>query len=443
MNTLRPYQRQAVRAVEKAWAAGVRRPAIVMATGLGKTHVFAELCRKEAKAGRRTLVLVHRRELLDQAYEKVSSAYGGHVGRLIAGLDDTRDAGVVIASVQTINHRLGRWSGSMFDAVIVDEAHHASAPSYRRVMEHFGCYEGTTRSLGVTATLARTDRRGLGDVWDPSGPAFVLDTAYGMKNGFLVPKIDAKLAVVSDLNMDTSRVRTQAGDLHAGDLARAVSQSSAARVVARAYREHATGADGQPRRGIVFCPGVKVAESFLHEFRKQGIPGVVVTGDTPAELRKQFYQELKEGTIRVILNCMVLTEGFDLPEIEVVAIARPTKSLPLYVQMAGRAFRKADGKESALILDMCGATARLGLASPIDLDIPEECRVAGSDFTWTPAELPPPPPKKLKMREIDAITGILIGMPATPELIHHMRRAGLEIPEGLTCDVGVKMLASR
>ena len=429
MNTLRPYQRQAVRAVEKAWAAGVRRPAIVMATGLGKTHVFAELCRKEAKAGRRTLVLVHRRELLDQAYEKVWSAGGVRVGRLIAGLDDTREADVVIASVQTIGRRLGNWAHDHFDLVIVDEAHHASAASYRRIMEHFGCYVGSTRSLGVTATLARTDKRGLGDVWDDV--VFKLETAWGIENDHLVSRVDAKIAVVSDLNLDTANVRTQAGDLHIGDLARAVAQSDAANVVARTYRQHAMGADRKPRRGIVFCPGVAVAEAFLEAFRVQKIKAAIVTGDTPTELRDQIYQAVRDGEIRVIVNCMVLTEGFDLPEVEVVVIARPTRSTPLYVQMAGRALRKAGGKESALILDVCGRTARKGLATPIDLSLPQE-----ATRTWSQGDIerwdPPPAPEKLKMREIDAITGILIGMPALDSQINRLTKWGVKIPEGCT-----------
>lgn len=431
---LRPYQRSAVRAVENAWGSGMRRPAVVMATGLGKTRVFATLAEREAKAGGRTLVLAHRSELLMQANAQITNS-----GRLIAGLDETRGMSTVVASVQTLTRRLQTWPSDAFSMVVIDEAHHASAPTYRRVMEHFGCYEGSARSLGVTATLARTDNRGLADVWDDAVVKY--DTAWGIDHGWLVPQIDAKTAVVPDLNL--IGIRTVAGDLHQGDLARAVAQSDAASVVAKTYREHATGPDGLARRGIVFCPNVEIAAAFKTAFSRRRIKSAVVTGETPFEVRQQIYAAVRSGEIRVIVNCMVLTEGFDLPAVEVVVIARPTKSAPLYIQMAGRALRaSADtGKESALILDVCGRTARRGLATPIDLSLPQEIT-----RTWEQGDIerwdPPPAPSKLHMREIDAISGLDLTAPAPSSVTLRLERWGLEVPEGLTIGDGLAMLAA-
>jgi superfamily II DNA or RNA helicase len=428
------YQTEAVRAAERAWVKGAQRTPIVLATGLGKTLVIAELAKREARRGGRTLVLTHRAEILAQTHREIND-HGVNCGRVMAGLDDSHGTDAVVASVHTLHRRLGGWNKRAFTLVVVDECHHASAQTYLKIMNHFGTFgRRKTRCVGLTATLARTDKRPLGDIWE--APVFVRDTAFGIEQKRLV-SVMCKAAVIDDLEL--KNVKSSNGDFVQYDLAKAVAQSKAARVVARTYLEHATGIDGLPRRGVVFCPGVEVARQFVREFKKQGIASALVTGKTPLEERKQIFRDVTAGKTRVIVNVMVLTEGFNLPELEVVAICRPTKSKPLYVQMAGRALRNAPGKDSALILDMCGRTAQSTLATPIDLGLPVEMT-----REWDQADMaiwdPPPPPKKLTLVEMDALTGVYESMPATGNQLALLRAGRIKHSPDITASDALKLL---
>jgi superfamily II DNA or RNA helicase len=430
--TLRNYQTAAVNSVDKAWARGVQRPAVVMATGTGKSMTMGAVARREVKRGGRVLVLVHRAEIMQTISDDFNTLKLKH-GRLSRGEDTSHGADVVIAMVPTLIRRLQVWrTRPPFTLVIVDECHHASAKSYDAVMRHFGCLraKNATKTVGFTATLARGDKKPLGHVWDEV--AHNLDVAWAIENEWLVPPV-AKAVQVADLDLSAGNVRRNAqGDLHANDLARAVAQSSAAPAVAKAYREHATRVDGTLRPAVVFCPGVEVAEAFAKEFKKQKIRAAIVTGKTPVETRQDVFDKVRAGKLDAIINVMVLTEGFNLPELEVVVVARPTRARPLYTQMVGRVLRPSPGKDSALILDVCGRSARLGLVNPPDLGFPTEVVEGmweqGDRDVWDP----PPPPKKLTLAEMDAINGVWATISATEGLMREMRRRKLKTWDGMS-----------
>lgn len=368
---LREYQRQALEATMTAWASGLKRPAAVMATGLGKTVVFAELSRTMAASGsRRPLVLVHRDELVRQSVAKLRAADPA----LNIGVIQGRECGIartdiVVASVQTLIRRLGIIQPSRFDLGIVDECHHAAADSYVKIMTHFGAFDNSNPSLwlGVTATMGRGDNRGLGDIWQEV--VFERDIKFGVEGGFLVP---AEVRTVRLAGLDTDRVKVSQGDLAPGALAKAMSSAHAGPIIARAYSEFARDENGRLRRGIVFAPKVETAEAWAADFLALGIRCAVITGATPTEARQGVYADLAAGRLDVIASVMVLTEGFDLPAVEVAVIGRPTRSMALLTQMVGRVLRPSPstGKRAALVIDVVGAMGS-GLARTIDLSIPE------------------------------------------------------------------------
>jgi superfamily II DNA or RNA helicase len=370
---LRDYQREAIDAVFAAWAGGMQRPAIVLPTGAGKTVVFASLIREfRAKAvkapgwreveapGSRVIVLAHRDELVDQAIAKIRAiAPDLNVGKIKARDNDYR-ADVMVCSVQTLSlaSRLDRflWAESMYGRIgliITDECHHAAAASYRKIYDAFP----DALQLGVTATMARGDRVGLGDVWEDV--VYKRSILWMISKGYLV---DVRTRQVDLKALDMAAVKASRGDWQAGDLGKALMDAEADTAIARAYREHAGD-----RQGIVFTPTVETAHAASLALNRSGTVANMISGETPREARQKHFEEFRTGRCQVLVNCMVLTEGFDAPWAEVAVIARPTQSAPLYTQMVGRVLRPWPGKKEALVLDLVGASANK-LRTLIDLE---------------------------------------------------------------------------
>lgn len=454
---LRPYQREAVDAVMAAWLGGVTRPALSLATGLGKTVIFVELARMGHGAQRRVVILVHRDELVRQTVDKLAEIAPSIRVGVIQGRRMEISADVCVASVQTLVRRLHRIDMNRFNLIITDECHHSPSASYQKIYAHFGVgkTDSGCLSLGVSATMARTDKIGLGADWQ--SVVFNRDIAFGIKNGYLAP-VRAATVVIPALQLD--EVRTSHGDLSDSGLAEAMSSSQAGPLIADAYLEHACHDDGTPRRGIMFAPTVETAQIFAQDFIDRGIPTEVITGKTPTEERQGIFARVRTGETRVIASVFVLTEGFDLPAVEVAVMARPTKSAPLYIQCVGRIMRPshATGKLDALILDVVGTTTRHRLASVIDLSLPKDephvrpsaycpceegCHCPDSDcldctggcFTWCicrPVETEEldeaPPPEQISMVEIDPFTGeYIVRHPDTGEVL--IRRPGPPPPK--------------
>ena len=369
---LRDYQREAIDAVFKAWADGMRRPAIVLPTGAGKTVVFSALVREfrepgpghmaqvQHLTGLRVMILAHRDELVDQAIAKLRAVMPGvNVGKVKAQDNDV-DADVMVASVQTLasqtrRHTLMRAAETYGDVglIITDECHHAAAASYKKIYDAFP----DALQLGVTATMARGDRVGLGDVWDDV--VYKRSILWMISRGYLT---DVRTRQIDLKELDLGGVKASRGDWQAGALGEALMDAHADTAIARAYKEHA-GA----RQGIVFTPTVETAYAAMSALSRAGVTSMVVDGATPTQTRREIYEEYRTGDLQVLVNCMVLTEGFDMPQAEVAVIARPTQSAPLYTQMVGRVLRPWPGKTEALVLDLVGASANK-LRTLIDLE---------------------------------------------------------------------------
>jgi superfamily II DNA or RNA helicase len=361
---LRPYQREAIDAVRKAWESGNNRVAAICPTGSGKTVIFSHMVSEEPG---RTLVLAHRQELVDQAAEKIAAIDPGvRVGVEMAGRKAGPECRAVVASVQTLasRRRIEKWPRDAFSQVVVDECHHSPSKTYLGILEYFGCFrEGGTRTLGVTATLARGDGVGLGSVWQTV--AYERSVLEMVADGYLVnPR-----GISVPIGLDLTDVDVSAGDYAAGQLGDALTEAHFETAVAQAYSTHAPG-----RPGLVFTPTVATAQAAAQALRDSGFRAEAVWGAMDPDARKAAIKGLGDGSLDVLANCQVLTEGTDIPRAEVAVMARPTRSSPLWIQMVGRVLRPYPGKTGALVLDLVGSTSDHRLCTLLDLaagEIPE------------------------------------------------------------------------
>lgn len=327
---LRPYQKECLDTIAEL---PYGRYLIQMATGLGKTVTFTSIpcCGK-------MLIMSHRREIIEQTAKyfdcKVSIEMAKHHA------DHKSD--VIIASVQTLQNRLKEYKPDEFDIIIVDEAHHAAAASYRKILNHF---TQTKFILGFTATPNRTDNVRLTDAFDKI--VFSRDIKWAIENKYLC---DIK-ATVANIGYDLSQVRTYCGDFSESDLCTALKGTE--KVIADVYDNYAKG------QTLIFATSVEHCIAISN-----CIDGAAyVTGKTPADERTQIVNDFKTGKIKCLVNCGVFTEGTDLPCIETIIMARPTQSESLYTQMIGRGLRLYEGKEYLNVIDCVGVTGRHSLCT--------------------------------------------------------------------------------
>ena len=348
MTALRPYQADAVARLRAAYAAGARAPLLVLPTGGGKTIIFSHICAGAVARGRRALVLVHRRELIRQASAKLHAAGVAH-GIVAPGFSPTRDP-IQVASVQTLGRRLARSAARGVDLIVIDEAHHAAAGTWRRIVDAFP----GARLLGVTATPERLDGKGLGVA--AGGPFDLLVDGPGIgelvRLGFLVPAEVYAPAETPDL----SGARVRAGDWARDDLEAAVDRPQ---VVGCAVEHYARFCPGLP--AIAFCVSVRHAQDVAARFSAAGWRAAAVDGGMPAAARDRAIAGLADGSVQVLASCDLISEGLDVPAVGAVILMRPTQSLGLHLQQVGRGLRPAPGKTRLIVLDHAGNTLRHGL----------------------------------------------------------------------------------
>lgn len=342
---LRDYQVEGVQETEAAWARGVQRPAVVFATGLGKTAVTAEIISRWIARHRftpqaRVLFLAHREELLDQAAAEIRMLTPDLRVGIVQADRDNVTADVVIGSVLTLKNERRRHRIVHVGLVVVDECHHAVAQSYVDIMRHYGCYnEHGARAFGVTATMTRSDSKALGQVWQEV--VCVKGIEFGVDNGWLLPP-KGKWVYVPDL--DLSKVKKSGGDYAKGALGAALEGSLAPRLIAEAYREHCAD-----RQGILFAPTVHCAQVYGEELNTQGFKTVMVDGKTDKGERRAAFEAIRRGDAQILANCGVATEGTNLPMVSAI-VSKPTKSDGLHTQMIGRGLRTWPGQTDCIVL---------------------------------------------------------------------------------------------
>lgn len=358
---LRPYQADALENIRAQFRDGRRSVLFVLPTGGGKTYTYSAIADGAARRGNRVLILEHRKELIRQASCSLASLGVKH--QIVAPANKIGDirlthmqrfgwpmvdksSPVAVASVQTLGRRM-EWL-EKFDPslIIVDEAHHAVAGTWGRIIEA----SPRSKLLGVTATPVRTDGQGLGDVFDSMvlGPTMGDLISWG---NLCRPRVFAP-----PVNFSLDGVHLSGGDYNARELA-AVLDSK--KVTGDAVLHYSKLAPGRP--AIVFCASVEHAEHVAAEFRNAGYRFQVIHGAMDDGDRDRLIYGLADGSVQGLVSVDVISEGTDIPVAEVAIMLRATQSEGLFLQQVGRVLRPADGKEFGLVLDHVGNTLRFGM----------------------------------------------------------------------------------
>ncbi len=334
---LRPYQVEAQQSILEHRARGVRTQLVSLATGLGKTVIIATLPKLlSLRPGDVTLVIAHRDELIEQIVDKMrvenpEAIIGVEKAERRAG----DECSIVVATVQTLaEKRLEEFVKRFHRRIslfVIDEAHHAAAPTYRAIVDAVLAQRPEAMILGFTATPNRGDGVRLVDVFEKI--VYTMDARKAIDAGYLVPV--KSYAVATGTNLD--EVASRGGDFVIGQLAAAVNTVDRnARIVA-AYKQHTPDL-----KALVFTASVEHARDVAEEFVARGVNAEWASGETPRDERERIVREFRGDGIDVLVNCGLYLEGFDVPSVQVILNARPTKSTTLYTQITGRALRPLD-----------------------------------------------------------------------------------------------------
>lgn len=418
---LRPYQNEAVSAIEEEWQEGRKKTLLVLPTGCGKTIVFCKIAENRVKMGDRVLILAHRDELLNQAADKLQKSTG-----LVTAKEKAEESclgswfRVVVGSVQSMmrENRLNKFPEDYFSTIIIDEAHHCLTDSYQRVLEHF---DGA-RVLGVTATPDRSDMRNLGQYFDSLAYEYTLPRA--IKEGYLC-RIQA---MTVPLNIDISGVKTQSGDYALADVGTALDPYL--EQIADEMKKHCAD-----RKTVVFLPLIKTSQKFCHLLQSRGFRAAEVNGES--ENRAEILSAFDRGEYDVLCNSMLLTEGWDCPSVNCIVVLRPTKVRSLYCQMVGRGTRLSPetGKENLLLLDFLWHTSRHELCRPAHLicETPEVADKMTENLNDAPGE-----PMDLEAAEKQASQDVLIQREeALAKTLQEMRRRKRALVDPLQFEMSI------
>jgi superfamily II DNA or RNA helicase len=351
---LRPYQTDLLDGLRCAVIGGSKRVVAYLPTGGGKTELAIEIIRRHLAKGGRVMFVVHLLELVEQTSKRFTSLGIGH--GIVQGVhektDRTKD--VQVCSIQTLNRRDFPPTVTM---MIIDEAHHATSKTYRKfIAEH--------RHLHIIGLTATPFSNGMGAEDPAIGGALWQEMVLGPTISELT---DAGWLVPADIyapsSPDLTGVRTTAGDYNEADLAE---RSNQVKLVGDIVDHWVRLAKGM--QTVCFAVDIAHSKHITQRFVDRGIAAEHIDAYSKPEERSAILGRLRSGATKVVSNCAVLAEGFDMPSMGCMILARPTKSMTRYLQMIGRALRPAEGKDRALILDHSGTVQRLGFPDH-DLDL--------------------------------------------------------------------------
>lgn len=337
---LRDYQVECLESVLTEFSKGISRQLVVLPTGSGKTILMAAIAKNFNK---KTLLLAHREELINQAVEKFKLFWPDvEIGICMADQDEISPQ-VVVGSIQSCSRqrRLDRLKEKGFELLMIDEAHHSASDSYQSVINALGFDRSSQKLLlGVTATPQRSDKLGLGDTF--THVTFSRSISTMMKAGYLSPIVGRKILT----NFAFEKISSNNGDFAINDLSEAVNTPERNAFIASKFKEYAS-----ERKGIAFCCDVQHCKDLSDAFKDSGFESAAVWGNMEFLERKRTLEAFKNGQIQIVASCGVLTEGYDEPTVNAVIMARPTKSSGLFTQCVGRGLRLWPGKENCMVLD--------------------------------------------------------------------------------------------
>ena len=330
---LKEHQKAALKALEQMRDNSETIALLYHATGTGKTTT-AVLDAK--RCGGRVLFIAHTQELVDQAAKRFRELWTNTtVGRYCEVIKQPR-AHVVCGSVQSVALHLDEFKDDEFDYLIVDEAHHAAADTYQKILSYFK----PAFTLGLTATPERADDKSILEIF--KNTAHKLDIQTAVEIGELVPVRCIRIHT----NIDLTKVRFNSVQYNIRDLESKIYVPERNRLIVDTWMQYV-----RDKRTVVFCASVKHAQQIADLFREQGIKAAAVSGSMKQSERREFQEKFVNRDIQVLCACDLLNEGWDCPEIEVLFMARPTMSKVLYTQQLGRGMRLYEGKESLMVFD--------------------------------------------------------------------------------------------
>jgi len=341
---LRDYQSDLLDRVSQSWDEGNRSIMLQLPTGGGKTICFAHLVQMFAATGKTALILAHREELIKQAALSITAMTGIEPGIIKAGHKPDYSKPIQVASVQSLTRRLSNCP--QFDLIVIDEAHHSTANSYRNILNNFP----DSQVLGVSATPIRLDGSGFRGIFDELVCGVTVSQLIEM--GSLSPyKYFAPAQ-----SMSLAGVRKRGGDYSAESIELANPSESVAADCLKAYQDYL-----ESKQVVIFAVSVAHSQAIASSFSANNIPSAHLDGSSDSQTRSLTMTAFREGRIRVLTNCALFDEGLDIPGLDGVILARPTASLGRYLQMVGRALRPSPDKPHATIIDLAGNWTRHGL----------------------------------------------------------------------------------
>ena len=338
---LKPRQVEAFNAVNEHLASGVNKQLVALPTGVGKTVLGCHI----ANTFNSTLFLVHRKELIEQTARTMRAICPDiEIGEIANGIVNIKP--FTIGMIQTAVNRLPKLDKNLFDMMIIDEAHHAMAKTWKQVAEHFD----TRLRLGLSATPDRADGAPLANLFDKI--VYQMSVASAVKEGYLCQPRCYQYKT----GVNISGVKNTAGDFKSNDLSRAINTQQRNDLILRCYVDKSSD-----RKALGFAVDIAHVKALATTFKDEGISAEWVAGDDPE--REEKIELFRRNEIKVLFNAMLLTEGFDMPDIETILMARPTQSKVLFTQMAGRGLRLFDEKDYCLIMDFVDLTNKHSLAT--------------------------------------------------------------------------------
>ena len=428
---LRPYQQRAIDQLYGWFRAGnTGNPCLVLPTGAGKSHIVAALCHDALTnwPETRVLMLTHVKELIEQNAAKLRAHWPGAPMGIYSASVGRKELGepITFAGIQSIRKRAAELGH--VDLVIIDEAHlvsHKDEGGYRDLLRELAAINPALRVVGLTATPYRL---GHGLITDGDALFDDLIEPVSIEELVTLGYLSRLRSKVTGARLDTTGVHTRGGEFVEAELQRAVNTRDQNERVVR----EVIGLAGDRRSWLFFCAGVEHAEAVCGVLRAKGVEAACVTGATPKGERERIIDRFRKGELRALTNANVLTTGFDHPGVDLIAMLRPTMSPGLYVQMAGRGLRIAEGKADCLVLDFAGVVERHGPITAVEppgrrregngeapVKVCDQCaELVHPTVRVCPScgfEFPAPEPKKLELRDVD-----IMG-PPPGSLVHELR----------------------
>lgn len=363
---LRDYQISGVDDILNAWT-DCKSVLFQMPTGTGKTTLFCEIARKfttELYPDKKVLIITHRKELVEQAFNRLITDFHLLAGIISSNYIGIQSSPIQVASIQTLIRR-EEHQKDVFSLVIIDESHHALASTYRQLWDFYP----SSKFLGVTATPIRTNGEGFEDLFDKL--IITASIKWFIKKRYL-----SDIRYFASHAPDVSNIKIRAGDYDETELSEIMQDNAVMADLVQSYIEFALD-----KKMIVFAVNRAHCTKIVEKFNSSGFPAKAIDTYTSTDNRRTIVDDFRNNQFKILCNVNIFTEGFDCPDVDAVQLARPTKSLTLFIQQVGRCMRPHQNKKYGIVLDNAGLWKEHGLPK-----MDRNWSLAGTDENICPSQ---------------------------------------------------------